>query len=341
MLGSISLDRLEAFQRVFQMPREMLPHINLVASEREIDLVVGMGERSMTQSQIAEMMGMGGAEAEQFLLTAKQRAVVDRQAVRGTLVYRAGSFYRRLTFLSMQQVDQWRALPFAERETLLAWHLEENIRHHGLVQKLNLLCENPRAVEIHNRDILLLDQALELVEAAELHVVVPCDCRTTVIACDHSRWNTCLRLDERGRRTLEQGEGQIVSRHTCREIVLNAHQEGLIQTGQRAEHGRKAILNGNCCPCCSYPFRAGIALGMAKQWPKSHYLAKRDLGSCDHCAQCVDRCPFGAFFRDGVNGNSVGGGTKFVDFDAEKCWGCGLCASTCPVGAIVMEPLRQ
>lgn len=335
------MDRLQVFQSVFQLPQEMLPYIDLVASERELDLVIGMGERSMTQAQIAEMMGLGGAEAEQFLLKAKQRAIVDRRTDQGIPAYRAGTFYRRLTCLSMQQYDQWRAVPLADREKLLAWHLEENIRHHGLVHKLNLLRENPQAVEIHNRDVLLLEQALDLVETAELHVVVPCDCRTTVIACEHSRWNTCLRLDERGRRTLEQGEGQIVSRQECREIVLNAHQEGLIQTGQRAEHGRKAILNGNCCPCCSYPFRAGVTLGMAKQWPKSHYLAKRDVGLCDHCAQCVDRCPFGAFFSDGHNGQGGGSGTKVVEFDADKCWGCGLCASTCPVGAIVMEPLRQ
>jgi NAD-dependent dihydropyrimidine dehydrogenase PreA subunit len=337
----MSLDRLEAFQRVFQLPQEMLPYIDLVASEREIDLVVGMGERSMTQAQIAEMMGLGGAEAEQFLLRAKQRAIVDRQADQGVPLYRASSFYRRLTYLSMQQYDQWCAVPLAERETLLAWHLEENIRHHGLVHKLNLLRENPHAVEIHNRDILLLDQALELVDAAELHVVVPCDCRTTVIACEHSRWNTCLRLDERGSRTLEQGEGQIVSKQVCREIVLNAHQEGLIQTGQRAEHGRKAVLNGNCCPCCSYPIRAGIALGTAKQWPKSHYLASVSWDACDHCGVCVERCPFEAFYQNGTIGSLPGEKMRQVTFDPEKCWGCGLCVSTCPVGAIVMEPLRQ
>jgi NAD-dependent dihydropyrimidine dehydrogenase PreA subunit len=140
---------------------------------------------------------------------------------------------------------------------------------------------------------------------------------------------------------LEGGEGTIISKQDCREIVLKAHESGLFHTGQRAESGRSAILNGNCCACCSYPIRGGIALGMGKEWPKSHYVASYDPSRCDDCGICVERCPFGAFFAsNGESTDSVGSGYQ-VHLDPEKCFGCGLCATTCSQNAISMLPLRN
>jgi len=323
------------------MPQEMMPYMALVATEQEIALVVSLGDQAMTLGEIAEMMGIGGAEAEDLLVSASRRAIVDKETKQGKTTYRAGSFYRRLTYLSMQDHEGWHRVPEGVRESVLAWHLEVNIEHHDLIRKLDLLRREPDAVTIHNRDILLLDEALEMVEDAELHVVVPCDCRTTVMACDLPRWNTCLRLDDRGRQTLERGRGKIVSKAECREIVINANRAGLLQTGQRPEHGRRAILNGNCCACCSYPIRAGIELGMAKEWPKSHYLAVRDEARCAHCGVCVERCPFGALKLGDMIVEVDGEERTVVLLDAEQCFGCGLCANTCPEDAISMVPLAD
>jgi ferredoxin len=333
------VEKVETFGKILGMPQEMVPYIDLVATEQEIDLVVGLGGRAMTLGQVAEMMRLGGAEAEDLLVSATRRAIVDRETKAGTTTYSASTFYRRLTYLSMQDYDGWREIPEEVREPLLAWHLDANIEHHDLERRLDRLRRDPDAVTIHNRDILLLDEALEMVDAAELHVVVPCDCRTTVIACDLPRWNTCLRLDDRGRRTLEQGEGEIVSKDQCRQIVIEADRAGLLHTGQRPEYGRQAILNGNCCACCSYPIRAGIELGMAKAWPRSHYVAVRDEARCTQCGTCVERCPFGAVEHDGTI--IAFGDEERVDvrFDEVRCFGCGLCANTCPEDAITMVPL--
>ena len=117
--------------------------------------------------------------------------------------------------------------------------------------------------------------------------------------CDLPRLDTCLRLDWRGRNTLESGRGRVVSKEECRRIVIDANRAGLVQTGQRAEHGRPAILNGNCCPCCSYPFREGQALGLDKIWPRARYMARLDSARCDNCGICIERCPFNAFSVDG------------------------------------------
>jgi ferredoxin len=327
------------FQEIFRLPDELLPYLDLVATDAEIDLVTRLGDRAMSLGGIAEMMRIGGWEAERLLTEAVHRAVINKQNTPDGVLYRSGNAYRRLTYLSMQDYETWRAIPAEVRAPILEWHLEENIRHHDLVRRLDLLQKDPDSESIHNRDILLLEEALALVDAAELHVVVPCDCRTTAINCDHPRWDTCLRLDDRGRWTLERGEGKIITKEACREIVLNANRSGLLHTGQRAENGRPAILNGNCCPCCSYPIRGGIALGMAKEWPKSHYVAQRDETLCAYCGHCVERCPFGALAYTGGTQMNLDQSLRMISFDADACFGCGLCATGCPQGAIKMEPL--
>ncbi|MBN1180249.1 MAG: 4Fe-4S binding protein [Anaerolineae bacterium] len=328
------MTKLAAFQQIFRLPDALLPYVDLVATAQEIDLVVALGERALSVGQVAEALGLGGAAAERLLLDATLRAVVERVVEDSAICYRACNAYRRVTYLSMQDYDGWLRVPEDVRATLIEWHLDENIRHHDLARRLDLLRQDPDSLEIHNRDILLLEEALEIVAAAELHVVVPCDCRTTVAACAHERWNTCFRLDDRGRWTLEMGEGQIVTKEECIQILLNADRAGLIHTGQRAEKGRKATVNGNCCACCSYPIRAGMALGMAQQWPRRHYLAHRDEARCVGCGVCVERCPFGALFcREAEDG------CMEIVFDADACFGCGLCANTCPEGAMTMRPL--
>ena len=329
------MSRLNEFARIVNLPPIMFKYAHLVAEEQEMEWVMALDGRAMNAVEIAKMMSVPFEEAESFLARAVRRAVMDKKNKDGMVVYSPGTFYRRLTYLSMQDYDEWRRVPWEDRRALLDWHLQENILHHDLVRKLALLKQDLDSVTLHNRDILLLDEALALVEAAALHVVVPCDCRTTVMACDFPRWNTCFRLDERGLATRAQGEGRIVSKEECREILVNADRVGLLHTGQRAEKGRKAILNGNCCACCSYPIRAGIALDMDKQWPRAHYVAERSLSQCDNCGTCVTRCHFHAFYFDTARATTP----VRVEFDPGQCHGCGLCATGCPKTAIHMEPL--
>ena len=78
-----------------------------------------------------------------------------------------------------------------------------------------LLLDPDRRTSIPNRDVLLLDEALAMVDAASEFVVVPCDCRSIVMACDRPR-ETCIRLDEDARKTLERGHGrQLTKRSRC------------------------------------------------------------------------------------------------------------------------------
>lgn len=259
------MTQLETFQKIFRLPDELLPYIDLVATEQEIDLVVGLGDRALTLGQVAEMMGLGGEAAERFLLEAKIRSIVARVVEDGEIRFRTGNAYRRLTYLSIQDYDGWPQVPEEVRFKVLEWHLEENIRHHNLRPRLESLRRDPDGTQIHNRDILLLDEALEIVEAAELHVVFPCDCRTTVVACDHERWNTCFRLDDRGRWTLEMGVGEIITKEECIEILLRPTRPDCSTRASGRRTGGRRSSTATAAPAAPTPFAGALRWG----WPKS------------------------------------------------------------------------
>jgi ferredoxin len=328
---------LEEFVRVFQVPPAMQPYIHLVVDEREMELVVGMEGQAMTVDQVADLMDMSRQEAETFLTRAYRRGIVDRETEAGVTTFSAATFYQRLDSLAMY--ENWGDIPAEARDAVIEWQLQEFIDLWSPV--VEEIREDPDAYhKIPNRDVLLLEEALEMVEAATEHAVVPCDCRAIVMACNRLS-EVCIRLDEGVRFTLERGHGRRVTKKECKAIVVNAHREGLMHTGRRAWREHDSFGLCNCCTCDCYPFRASQAIGMQKQWPRSHYVAARALDKCHHCGACTKRCQFGAFYRDGAKVIVDGKARKRVTFDPEKCWGCGICATACPTEAIDMRPLGE
>ena len=327
---------IDEFVRIFELPPAMVPHIDFVVQGREMELVVGLGKQTMTLDQVAEMMQMPRDEAEAFLAQAYYRDVVKRKTEDGVTTYSSQTFYRRLDPLSMY--EGWGDVPADARNAVIDWQLQEFINLWlPVVEEIR---KNPDSnVRIPNRDVLLLDEALEMVDFASDHVVVPCDCRAIVMACKRPV-EACIRLDEGARRTLEHGHGRRVTKEEMKQIVINCDRDGLMHTGRKAWRAQGEVFGFcNCCACDCYPFRGGIKLGMSQQWPRSHYVAERDLDKCRMCGKCARRCHFEAFYLDGTKVPIDGKMLKHVAFDASKCWGCGLCATTCPDQAITMKPL--
>lgn len=369
------ISKLEKFVEIFELPPAMIPYIDYVVTEQEMDLVVGLGHDSMTVEEIAEMMGMTMEEAEPFIRKAYQRNVIKRGPGRGpygvpregmpqssveayeryakkahpdrdpyahesigsrdAVTYSAHLFYRRLDPLSMY--ENWGDVPVEAREAVIDWQLEAFIEYwQPAVDEMRV---NPDArVGVPNRDFLLLEEALEIVDAAEHHAILPCDCRTIVQACDRPV-EACVRLDEGALMTLEHGHGRRVTKEEMKQIVIDADRAGLMHTGHRDwKKGERVFGFCNCCACDCYPIRAGMQLGLDQTWPRSYFIASRDMDKCAQCAKCTQRCHFGAFYLGEQVGDN-GKMQKMVLFDPEKCWGCGLCATACPEEAISMEPL--
>ena len=152
-----------------------------------------------------------------------------------------------------------------------------------------------------------------------------------------------MRVGERAWVTLERGQGRSLTKEEAKAHPVALDRQGLVHTmikhWQEHDPDIEWMSHGNCDPGYSFPFRAGILLGLAKQYPRAHYLAEVDWGKCTHCGTCIGRCPFRAFVRHGSLTSLHGKALRTVDYDPEQCFGCGLCANTCHESAIIMRPL--
>jgi len=343
------MTKIERFNILFKVPPAMRQYIELVVEPHEVDLILAMDRETLDSAEISRRMGWTAEEATTLLTRAYQRHVVTKVVAEKPVNYvfdyveqqgrevrwAPAKFYDRLDPLTMQ--ENWTDIPEEVRREISEWWLQ------GYLEKVTPIIEeikkDPDAYfQIKQKDFLLLEEALEQVEAAEFHVVLNCDCRSSEMACNHMR-EGCIRFDDGARYTIERGLGRVVSKEECKQVVIATDRDGLMHIGGRSwrEHGLFGFCN--CCSCCCFPLRASERLGSAKKYPRVHYRAERDMAGCIQCGVCVGRCPFQAFHHDGGRVEIKGKSRRRVAFDPERCYGCGLCATACPVDVIRMRPL--
>lgn len=311
---------------MFDVPPTARPYIDVMITEDEVDLVLAIGEDTLEPEEIASRLKKPVEKVKDVLRSTYTRGVVDKEAP-GVDRYSVTNFYVRMA--EFATFEDWESLPVGIRRTLAEWNFYRFIEQYRKKVEARKRGEEPEG-SLGNDTIFLLDEAGEIIDAAEEIVVLPCDCRSLNGQCDRPR-ETCLAMAERARKFIDRGVGRQLSKEEAKEIISFADKKGLMHTvnGDWRENGVHAICN--CCADDCYPFRGGMLLGDKGVWPLSKYTAVYDPAVCTQCRLCVKRCHFGAFEFDEKEGT--------IEYDPEKCWGCGLCANTCPSGAIRMERL--
>lgn len=332
----------DAFIKTFQLPPAMQPYLKLIVTEQEIDLVVELEDRPLSSMEIAETLRISRDEADHLVRGAYTRDVVKQVFEGEQLKYAPGHFYANLDYFSAYETGTWRRLPGKVRSEVGEWQLLEFIEMWK--PAIEEVAENPDSwVQIKNRDVLLLEQALEMVGASEHICLLPCQCKTT-LCTDSPLVEGSMRLGERARETLEKGQGRSLTVEQAKAHLINLDRMGLIHTGPRQwrkyDPNLEWVSHGNCHPSYSFPFLAGQRLGLEKRYPRAYYTAVVDWDKCTHCGICVGRCTFGAFYQDGNEIRLGGESLRQVLYEGDRCWGCGLCIDACPEAAIGMKLLN-
>jgi len=264
------------------------------------------------------------------------RQLIDRSIILGILKsikvdgenrYISTMMPRRLfTYVTFE--EGWEKVPLNVRKILSEWmhRVYYYDRYTSMAEKMK---KGEPVQRLPNEDILLLDEVLEMIDAAHDFAVIKCNCRALDQHCDYEV-ETCIRFDHEAMDLEKKGLGKNLTKEEARNLVISLNKAGHIHTGSNKWKDEGLGHLCNCCTCCCYPFRAGVELGLEKMWPKSHYIAGYNEDVCIQCGVCISRCQFGAYTKK----------DERIEYDPEKCWGCGLCANTCPTKAITINALN-
>ncbi len=331
----------EQFARLIHMPPAMVPYVNLFVNEQELDLVLGMADQSLTLNQLSEMMKIDLDETRQLLKRLIQWEIITAFITEARTTYAVGRFYFTFDYWTAFETGSWGRVSPWRRNAATEWVMQEFIKLH--TPSFEKIEKDPDTwVRMKNRDVLLLEEALQLMDASEVICLLPCACKT-LLKPGSPIIEGSMRVGARAMETLEIGQGRSLTPEEAKQHLLIMDRMGLVHTGPKfwREHDPSLewVSHGNCNIAYSFPFRAGFRLGLHKKYPRVHYLAEFDRERCIACGTCIGRCPFGALYHDGATNVIKGETRRLIRFDKEQCYGCGLCATSCPESAVTMRLL--
>lgn len=146
---------IDAFIPIFQLPATMWPYLNLIVTEQEIDLVVGLAQEPLPGEKIAEMLRIPQDEADHLVRDAYERDVIKRVLEDHQDRFAPGQFYANLDYLSAYETGTWRKVPGNVRSKTAQWQLKQFIEMWK--PAIEAVAQDPDAwANIKNRDVLLL-----------------------------------------------------------------------------------------------------------------------------------------------------------------------------------------
>jgi electron transport complex protein RnfB len=116
-----------------------------------------------------------------------------------------------------------------------------------------------------------------------------------------------------------------ISKEEALRILGDAAEAGLIHSTGNYRSGTNYICN--CCTCCCGILRGISEFDIPTAAAHSAFRMVVEPALCIGCADCVDRCQFGALTVP----------EDLAVIDEARCMGCGQCVLACTVDALVLE----
>jgi hypothetical protein len=159
----------DEFVRIFNVPAQMLPYIEHVATPEEMEVVVAMEGRTLSVPEIAHLVQKPEEEIGKVVKQCFDRMILRRTTKEPPHTFKASGFYHRISPIAMY--EGWNDVPPEVRDEVVQWELDEWIKL--WTPTVAEFDTNPEAyLRMPNHDFLLLSEALEIIDAAEDHLVL-------------------------------------------------------------------------------------------------------------------------------------------------------------------------
>jgi NAD-dependent dihydropyrimidine dehydrogenase PreA subunit len=185
----------------------------------------------------------------------------------------------------------------------------------------------------HSGQVVNLNDAKEIIDLGEKHVIFACACRKVIGAKEKM---CCINFGPM--RDLSVNPHEKKEEVDSSELKLRIdewHKEGLFLQALYADAPYPIAL----CACerkYCFSCKMRFVFDFDKSLLKGHEAIIIDPLRCkgEDCGfECMKSCQFGAMFVDRLNSK--------VSVDPAKCFGCGLCAIACKKGALTLADRRS
>ncbi|MBK7918728.1 MAG: 4Fe-4S binding protein [Chloroflexi bacterium] len=177
-----------------------------------------------------------------------------------------------------------------------------------------------------NQEVMIYEQAEELVRSQKHIVVAPCICRQerqTVGEGCKKPLETCLSFGTAADYYQRNGLGREIDQEEALKILKQANRAGLVL---QPSNSQKASFICCCCGDCCGVLRSAKLHPQPASVLASAFFAEVDAALCNGCGACTRRCQMDAV--------EMVAETAVLNLD--RCIGCGLCVSTCPTKALAL-----
>jgi ferredoxin len=293
--------------------------------------------------KLARTFGLPERELDQKLTELAQRGVVIDLSRNGRRYYTlAPVVIGFFEFTFMRARDE---LPMAELAQLFHEYMYQDDRFarsvfQGETQIGRSLVREEALPKEDHVEILDWERASHIVQSATAVGVSLCACRHKNEhlghACERPQ-RTCLSLNFAAQSLIRSGIAERISNSEAMQILEQAKEAGLAQTGDNVRRNVSYICN--CCGCCCGMMQAIRTFDLRNAIVTSNWIMAIDPEKCKGCGLCAKACPVSAIAIEEkrVNGQR----RRWAVLDESLCLGCGTCYSTCNLDALRMRARDQ